>query len=414
VDSLDRVFSHIRGERIAAVTSDLIKISSINPPGNEEELARWTADFMKDMGMDVMIQPVARRRANTVGKLRGRERKGCLVFSGHLDVVPVSREEQSAWRTDPFQPVIEQGRLFGRGAADAKGGAAAILCAVEAIQKARIPIAGDIMVALSADEEGTMLGVRTLTGSGVLREARAVVVAEPSDNRLCLSSRGQTSGWVNIDGQTAHTSLQDAGVNAIHAAARFIDRLLGRRPSHQPHPVLGESYWTVTMIHGGAGESIVPDSCGLHIDGRLVPGQNAQQFWDDVETVLQEMAEADDTFSARINILGEAAAWETPPDSILAETAKRAIQKTLGKEPEVMGFPATTDGAYFHSQLGIPVAILGPGSLSSSHGANEFVSVEQLEEAARIYAACVLEYWNTEGDDGKPPDSSRLFPVPEQ
>ncbi len=413
MDSLERVFSHIRGERIAAVASDLIKIPSVNPPGNEKELARWTADFMKEMGMEVTIQPVARRRANAVGSLRGHGGKCCLIFSGHLDVVAVSQEEKPVWRTPPFQPVIEQERLFGRGAADAKGGAAAILCAVEAIQKARIPIAGDIVVALSVDEEGAMLGVRTLTGSGILREARAVIVAEPSENQLCFSSKGQTYGWVYIDGQTAHTSLQGEGVNAIHAAARFIDRLLSRRPNHQSHPVLGESYWTVTMIHGGAGESIVPDSCGLHIDGRLVPGQSAQQLWDDVEAVLQEMAEADDKFSARISILREAAAWETPPDGRLAETMKRAVRIASGREPEVMGFPATTDGTYFYWQLGIPVAILGPGSLSSSHGANEFVPVEQLEEAARIYAACALEYWKIEHEERKTPYSSNLQLKPE-
>jgi len=276
---------------------------------------------------------------------------------------------------------------------------AAILCAVEAIQKADIRLNGDIWVALSADEEGVMSGAGTLADSGILQGAQAVVVAEPSENRLCLSSKGQTCGWVHIYGQTAHTSLQGEGVNAIQAAARFIDRLLSRRPTHQPHTVLGESWWTVTMIHGGVGESIVPDSCGLNIDGRLVPGQSAQQFWDDVKAVLQEMAEADDKFSAGFKILGELTAWETPPDSHLSEIMRRAIRIATDREPEEMGFSATTDGTYFFSLLDIPVAIIGPGSLSSAHGANEFVPVEQLEEAAKIYAACALEYCGTGRSD---------------
>jgi succinyl-diaminopimelate desuccinylase len=277
VDYHERVFSHILSERVVELASELIKIPCVNPPGDEEELARWAEDFMKDLGMEVIIQPVAPRRANAIGRLCGHGDEEGLIFSGHLDVVPVSQEEESVWESQPFQPAVKEAKLFGRGAADAKGGAAAILCAVEDIQKAGIRLAGDVWVALSADEEGVMSGVKTLVNSGTLRGATGVVVAEPSENRLCLSSKGQTWGWVHIYGKTAHTSLQGAGVNAIHAATRFIDRLLNRRPNHQAHPLLGESWWAVTMIHGGVGESIVPDSCGLNIDGRLVPGQSVKQ-----------------------------------------------------------------------------------------------------------------------------------------
>jgi succinyl-diaminopimelate desuccinylase len=320
----------------------------------------------------------------------GSGERPSLAWNGHLDVVPVG--DPSSWVHGPWEGVVEDGRLIGRGSADMKGPVASALAAAAAIRRAGIDLAGTLTFHLAADEEHMgIYGTKVLWDRGMLTQD-ACIVGEPSDLRVGLAERG--GAWITATarGTAAHGSQPDLGVNAIASMARLVQRLPEVLPDRE-HPLVGRPSVNAAVIAGGSAPNVVPDRCELVIDRRIVPGETdpaevLAPFERLAATIAKDHPEVDLTF----RIDGWTDAAEAEAGSVIAGHARDAIAAERGAAPADVGFTGITDARFYINDAHIPTVIVGPGSLSVAHTANEWVLVDDLVAAARIYARIFIGF----------------------
>lgn len=212
-------------QNLIYLVSDLISLPSENPPGREAFVEQYIVRYCRNVGLDVERAPITTNRANLIITLPGQDDDEPLTFTGHMDVVPVWPDERLRWQTNPFEPVVEGGWLYGRGAADMKGGLACALLAMSELKRSGIVPKRTIHLLATCDEEDAMRGSRALLGHPLLEKLKELVVCEPTGMTLCRRSRGRTYGDLIIRGKTAHGSRPGTGVNTIDIAAELICQL---------------------------------------------------------------------------------------------------------------------------------------------------------------------------------------------
>ncbi len=358
---------HADLERLLDDARSLIRFDTQNLPGNETLAAEYVVDRLRQMGAEASLQEVALGRSNAVGRFVFGPGP-TLLFNSHLDVVPVERRSQ-------LEPRVDDERLHGRGACDAKGAVAAMLAAAHALVQDR-PARGTLVIAAVADEEVSGLGSQYLVQQGGLR-ADAAVVGEPTDNRVNLGCRGAYRVSIDFAGRAAHSSEPSRGANAIYRAARFalaVDewhRDLASRPT--PAAV------SATVIGGGRKINIVPDSCSVQIDRRLAPGEAVADAERELSALLGRLHREDPDLAWTIEPVGvckPGAALEA------SHPFARLVLDVVGGQGEL--FRGGTDATYL-GEAGIPSIILGPGSLDQAHTGDEWVSTQALADAADLY-----------------------------
>ena len=386
-DRLARALAAVDAEALVRLTGDLVRFPSVTPPGTEEAIARFLAERFRSRGLAVELQEVAPGRFNAIGRLGPSGGHPHLVLNGHLDVMPAGE----GWSLPPFEPTIREGRLYGRGSSDMKGGLAAMICAVEAVAAAQIPLEGTITLAAVADEEGYQAGTRRFVESA--GPADFGIVAEPTNLRPATAQKGDAYLEVTTRGRSAHASVPEADHNAIDDMALILAGLeelraaFRRRP---PHPLLGHPTLSVGTISGGTVTPVVPDLCRVTIDRRVLPGEEMAAVAGEVEETIGRLRERHPQLDATVRVL-----WAFPPSEIAAdEPIVRAVQEAArqvaGIWPEPFGLTGTTDANLMIDPGGIPTVIFGPGDLAVCHKPDEFVPVDELVTACKIYAATIL------------------------
>jgi succinyl-diaminopimelate desuccinylase len=391
-------------EDVLALAAELIRWPTPNPPGEERPLAEFIADLLGRRGLEATVLPVAEagpRQANVVARLPGRGTGQTLVLCGHLDTVPPG---EGAWTRDPYQPAIEQGRLYGLGAADMKGAIAAM---VEAITRlASAPggrLAGDVLLALTSGEETGSLGARSLTRTGYLTGASGLVIGEPTHNRLAVAEKGGI--WLDVvfQGRTAHGSLPHLGANAAAGLAAALVALEaaaasdcapggGESPPDRlrlalaapEDPLLGRPTLTPTRLQGGVANNVVPDRAMATLDVRTLPGQSHRAIVRALEDVLHWIA-APRGLTATLVDRGDRPPLATAVEEPLVVAAQQAIAEGLGRAPEWCALTGATDATEIVPVLGLPFVICGPGAMAQAHQPDEFVEIEALFSAVEIY-----------------------------
>lgn len=369
---------------------DLVAIDSVNPllvPGGagEAEIALRVAGEMRDIGMSVEMSEAAPGRPNVVGILEGRSRGPSLMFCGHLDTVGVERMEA------PFDPVERDGRLYGRGAQDMKGGVAAMLGAARAVADSGGLEAGRLFVAGVVDEEYASIGADALVRSWT---ADAAVVTEPTDLVVAVGHKGFS--WVEVvaEGRAAHGSRPQEGRDAILRMGRvlghleLLNRSLQARP---PHPVLGTASLHASLIEGGRELSTYPDRCVMRMERRTVSGESADTALREVEEILEALRGEDPEFAASARFLFGRPPYETPTGHKLPDVLEASL-KTTGRAVRRAGMTYWTDAAIL-GHAGIPSVVFGPGG-AGLHGLEEHVRMDEviacrdaLAELARNFCA---------------------------
>jgi len=288
----------------------------------------------------------------------------------------------------PFEPRIEEGKMFGRGSCDTKAGLAAMMHAIASVHDEGIQPPCEIWMAAVVDEEFSYRGVVKLC-EGLT--ADAALVAEPTDLRAVIASKGVLRWRMVSRGQAAHSGKPHLGVNAINHMARVVLALEEdhRRLASQIHPLLGPATCNVGIIHGGAQVNFVPDTCAIEIDRRLLPGETATAVLAHYQALLDTLKEQHPT----MDILMEPPmltdeALETPADSAPARLAS-AILAEMGLDPTLCGVPFGSDASKL-SRQGIPSLVFGPGSIDQAHAAIEFVDLAQVERAFEFYRRFIL------------------------
>lgn len=369
--------------QVLAFSQALIAAPSENPGGTEDEAAAVAADILSGLGAKVTVVRGEAGRPSVVATL-GNGKGPSLAWNGHLDVVPAGSPD--TWAHPPFQGVVEDGRLIGRGAADMKGPVGAALAAAAAIGRAGVTLAGELTFHLAADEElAGIHGTNVLWENGYLTQD-AAVIGEPSELKVGLAERGGAWLTATAHGKAAHGSQPHRGVNAITSMSRFLLRLPEALPDIS-HPLVGSPTVNAALITGGSAPNVVPDRCSVDIDRRIIPGETdpeavRQPFEALVEAIRSEHPEVD--IDVVIREWTDAA--EAPADSAIAALARQAVAAETGSPAEDVGFTGITDARFYINQAHIPAIILGPGSLTVAHTANEWAPVDELIAAARIYA----------------------------
>ncbi len=369
----------------------LIAAPSENPGGTEDEAAAVVLDILEALDAECQVVRSDAGRPSVVARV-GDGSRPRLAWNGHLDVVPAG--DRATWDHDPFDAVVESGRLMGRGAADMKGPIGSALAAVSAIRRAGVSLGGTLELHLAADEELTGVhGTKVLSERGYL-EQDACIVGEPSELRVGLAQRG--GAWITATalGRAAHGSTPQLGVNAITSMAKFLLRLPEVLPDRE-HPLVGRPTVNAALIEGGSAPNVVPDRCVVDIDRRLLPGERSPEEVLDAfvrlsDDVRREHPEVELEFAMR----EWTDAAEAEPDSTIAELCRAALREEIGSATDV-GFTGITDARFYLNDARIPAVILGPGSLSVAHTAGEWVSVEDLVNAARVYARAFVGFLGT-------------------
>jgi acetylornithine deacetylase len=283
----------------------------------------------------------------------------------------------------PFDPQIKNDRVYGRGACDTKAGLAAMMHAMSDLKKSGEQPCSEVWVVSAVDEEHTYRGVLKLREK---LQATAAVVSEPTEVRMMISSKGCLRWRIIVQGKAAHSSKPDLGANAIEHMARLVC-LLREHSAHLKrfkHPLVGSPTLSVGLIHGGTQVNVVPGSCWIEVDRRLVPGEEPEKVLSDYRELLMGFCAT----HPDIEVVMEPPALqdqplETPADCALVSHTARVLQE-IGLDPRPCGVPFGSDASKL-SRAGIPSIILGPGSIEQAHTVDEFVEIEQVEKAFVAY-----------------------------
>ena len=361
------------------MTVELVRTPSVNPvleEGGTGEcaVAELVAGWLRGWGYHPDTTEVAPGRVNVVAR-RGAKSGPSLLLNGHLDTVGV------AGMADPFSGKVRDGQIFGRGAADMKSGVACILAVAAELAHETIP--GELVVALTADEEHASLGMDALVRAGV--GADGAVVCEPTGLSIMPAHKGFLWMDVHVRGRAAHGSRPEKGVDAIthmgHVLSAFEEE--SRRLARQTgHPLLGAASLHAGTIRGGSAPSVYPDRCHLVVERRTLPGESVESVMREAGAVLGVARERCPGLEARVEAGLYRAATEVAPGSELV-AGLRAACRRAGLRGGVGGMTAWVD-AGFLNESGTPAVCFGPGSIAQAHAAEEWVEVTEVKDCARI------------------------------
>jgi acetylornithine deacetylase/succinyl-diaminopimelate desuccinylase family protein len=381
-----RVLAAVDEAALTDLLQGLVRCPSPNPPGGEERTVAYLAKACEEAGLTVELDEVLPGRPNLYASA-GPGGDGAILVLGHTDTVPAGE----GWTYDPYGGVVDSGRLFGRGAADMKGGLAAAVAAMGALLRAGAPLREGVTLAAVIDEEEHGQGVRAFLSRRP--KARCALVPEPTDLDTVIACRGNCYVEIAVEGRAAHAGSAELGRNAIYGAVRAVEsiRRLDEELAAHTHPLLGRAAWSVGTIHGGTATATVPAGCSVSVDRRLLPGQTGAQALNEVERALGGLALEDDGLRAGAELLMEIPSFELPSDDPFVQLVHRASVDAGAPERPLGGWTAACDGGYLIRDGGIPSIVLGPGSVAEqAHKPDESIELMEVVLAARIYALALL------------------------
>ena len=420
----EHVLSFIDDDELIRWVQELTRIPSVWRPSaglGEEAAARWVEARCQAMGLQTHFEFVEPGRPNVVAVWRsdlvereawseGRllaprttlhaSSRRTLMFEGHTDVV--TEGDPAAWTDPPFSATIRDGRIYGRGANDMKAGLVCALIATQAIVQSGVQLNGDILIGAVCDEEGRMIGIKHFVEQGWADGVTACIVCEPEENHLCISQKGVMWIRVTIHGVMSHGAMPLTGVNSMYPMVRFLDSVYALEErlivQHGRDAFLGQSSITPTIVTSparGSGEAqnnVMPGSSECVLDLRLIPGQDPDAIAQQVETLLKAAVAVDARLSYRFEVLEVRHPTQTEREHALVTTLALAYTDLTGQAPVYGGVPGSTDGTILNARAGVPIVTCGPGDIYIPHHIDEWVSIEEVKLAARMYVLAALRY----------------------
>lgn len=380
-----------REHEIVQLLSALVAIESVNPAyqggqRGEVAVAEYIANYLRALNIEPTFQNVIGERANVLATLRGSHNT-TLIFEAHMDTVTLEP------MPDALTPKIRDGKLYGRGACDDKASLAAMLYALKLLQEHAAGAHANILLAAVVDEEVAYRGVLALVESKP--NAQGAVIGEPTNLIPVNAHKGVVRFRIRTRGVAAHTARLNEGNNAIYQMVEVIRALRENIEPRLPAralPKIGAPTICVSTIRGGLQVNIVPDECVIEIDRRTVPGEINDQVLKEIDAVLDELRKREPTFVIE-RLEPDLADFplDTPRGAKIARTARVACEMIRG-ESEFGAVGYGSDASKLSELAHIPSIVLGPGDIAQAHTANEFVEIEQVVQAAEIYAQLATEF----------------------
>ena len=383
--------------------------------GLEKEGQDYMIRLFEEMGAEVKKDPMKERdieacyhkynegnlghnqtdRYNVYARFPGKAGGRSLMFNGHIDVMPA--DETDEWTNPPFEPTIRDGKMYGRGTADMKGGLMASVMAVQLLKDAGAELPGDVLITSVCDEEGGGNGSMQAIMSG--ERADGVVVGEPTSDEMILAHMGFIFFRVEFEGKSCHSGGKRNGVSAIDKAVKVMNAL--NEKEHEwlltyKHPLLPAPNLNVGVIRGGnAGSTVAGDcmfeTCVHYLPRLMSHDQVVCEFMD----VIHRVTKSDPWLEAhppKVTIYQAGGGFEMEEADPFVESFKRAYRAARGKDVKVVGSPAGCDSRLWKNIAGCPTIQFGPGNLSECHGIDEWISIESYLQSILIYAELILDF----------------------
>ena len=367
---------------VAELATQLVAMESINPDivaggSGEGAVARFVAEWCERAGLETELEEAAPGRPNVIAVARGSGGGRSLILNAHMDTVGV------AGMTDPFEPRLEGGRLYGRGSYDMKGSLAA--CMLATAEVARRGLRGDVILTAVADEEFASVGTEAVAAS---IRADAAIVTEPTEMQVAVAHRGFVHLEVEVHGRAAHGSRPHLGIDAIAKMGRVlvgIEELDRRLRADPTHAYVGSGSVHASLIEGGQEFSSYPARCVLQAERRTIPGETAELAEQELREIVAHAGEGDPDFSADVRAPISREPFEVAEDAAIVQVVRRHAGSVIGAEPMLVGVSFWADSALL-ARAGISTVLFGPRG-EGAHAEVEWVDVGDLESCVRIYAA---------------------------
>ncbi len=379
----------IKETEVVKLCQDLVRIKSVNPPGDELAIAEFVASTLKKAGLEVELVNHSPNRASVLGRLKSSRQIPGLLFNGHLDTVPIGKEK---WIHEPFNAEVAENKIWGRGAADMKGGLAALIVAAKTLARGCSPLKGDLIVAATAGEEVDSIGATTLAARPDLAPVQAVMIPEPSYNDVYVAEKGALWLEITTQGKTAHGSMPELGRNAVMMMVTLITEFQKLVFPYEEHPMLGGFSQSINTIAGGVKTNVVPDHCVVTVDMRTVPGQDHQTIFRQVENLIADLRQRIPDFEASVRVVNDRMPVEASPEEPVVQGFLDIVAEVTGERPVPKGVRYYTDAIAFVPVLKTPMIICGPGDAKLAHQPNEHVEISKLVHSAKIFTLAAAKF----------------------
>lgn len=376
----------INESRLLEIAQGLIKLPTVNPPGDEALVAEYLSTLFLNEGFTSSIDWIDKNRANFVTWVEGEKPGPTLVFTGHMDVVNATGE----WKKPPFDACIEGTRLYGRGSADMKGAIASMVEAAMTFYENDKLNCGRLMLAFVADEELSNKG--TISFLKQYKNLDYAVLGEPTELEIAYAHRGCATFKLTTHGLAGHASEPSIGINAIllmlpivQAIEKYNEFISKRNYGSLPAPTA-----TVNVIKGGEKFNIIPDRCEIIIDRRLLPSEDLISVKGELIEVIHDAVKASVCKDFSLEMVSFCSPGELSLQSDFLSKSISVFSKCFGTKPHVKEFRASCEQSYFLDQ-GVETIICGPGSISQAHVVDEYIEISEMSRAAELYLALCEE-----------------------
>jgi acetylornithine deacetylase/succinyl-diaminopimelate desuccinylase family protein len=381
----------LKPEELFDTLSDLVSINSVNPqyPGGpgESAMADYIAEYCQKHFIPFEFQTVFEGRRNVIARIEGNPAGRTLLWEAHMDTA-----SELGMCRDPFLPVREDNRLYGRGSCDTKAGLAAMMHALKIVRQSDVTPEASVVLVAAVDEEYSFQGVVKFLEKGI--HADGAIVSEPTGLDTVIASKGTLRWRLRTRGRAAHSSKPHLGINAISKMAEILTAMEEQFPPlflQRHHPLLGSPTLNVGVICGGVQINQVPDSCTIEIDRRLLPGETKESVWRELEALLASLCVNDAQLKVEMDapILED---WplETASSERIVQVVSNISREVTG-HGQIVGVPYGSDASKL-ARAGIPSIIFGPGSIDQAHAADEYVDLDQVALAAEIFVHTAMEF----------------------
>lgn len=359
----------------------VLSIPSVNGVDDERKLAWFLADYLKECGVNTIVQEIDSKHANVIAVLEGKT-KETVIWNGHLDTVPYG--DLSEWDTDGKVPVKKNGCIYARGASDMKSGLAGMVYTLGRMKKRGYVPKYTIYFLGTCDEEKGGLGAKKILEGGYINNASLLLIGEPTGLRAGIAQKGCMWLELALHGKTSHGAYPKEGANALEYGMKILFEMKQKLESYT-HPLLGSATVQATMMKGGIASNMTPDEGTLMLDIRVLPEMTSLEVLQWIQEIAERyQVESKGNFSAGIQIKNDRSAVEILADHPWVKKLEWEIS-CEGEKAEETGIHYFTDASIFlQEQPKLPVLLFGPGKPEQAHKPNEYVEVEKYLKYMRI------------------------------